>query len=311
MKTKNKRSAIGKSFYVIVALYIVGFAGANIIGIFSGSFFAYKLFNSLPAAVFYILFHCLLYVTAFVSELFASRKPRDIATNVFVFLGSMAVAVLMFFFGGIFLFVGELYAAIMLGLIATRFALKMRKQCYPDDDPDVDVKPVLAAISLILFALVRMLRVEFVSNAYAVWALIPAAGIFLVVSLIALILSKDYLRTMFPSKASRALRVLGAGLCIFIFAFIFGFTAVETVNCVFDGEPTPSQFTVLDKNVSGGTHTVTQHKVKVSIEGKEFWIPIPASEYFNLDIGDAVTLDYYKGALGFAYWKYSEKADGQ
>lgn len=307
MKAAKKQKSDKKS-RLFFALYLVGFLGACIIGLFGNSFFAYDVFQSVWANVLYLCFLSLLYVTAFVSECFDSRKPKHIILNAFYFLGSLMMALLLFLSGGVFLLLTELYSAVMVGLIALNYVLEARKRQKPKHSFDSDVKPIVSAVSLILFSMVSMLSVEFVDESYIAWSLIPTAVIAVAICAAAAILLKNNLR-LIESKINRILSVAGIALLIFIVAFFYSFTAVGTINCVFDGEPAPVKAAVLEKKVQSGARTITQFKIKISLNETESWISVPSSAYYNLKIGDSVTINRYQGALGFAYWKYADETN--
>lgn len=168
-------------------------------------------------------------------------------------------------------------------------------------------------MGLLLFVIARQLSAEFVSDAYIAWSLIPAAIVFVIVAVPAAILPKDFWRALFDtSKAKCIIQAVLVGLCIFVVSFIYSFVAVGTIDYVFDDSaPTPIQVVVKDKHISSGARMPTRHKIQVSVDDKDVWISIPASDYYDVVIGDKITLNYYKGALGFPYLIYSENADEQ
>lgn len=302
-----RRRKKDKRYIIFAVLYAVATLGATVIGFFGNSFFAYKVFDTLWADVLYLIFLSMLYVTAFVSEVLDSRKPLDVTANAFIFLGSLLIMLLMYIFGRVFFFVAEIYSMALLAFIATRCALRIRQNGFPDEYSDLDVKPTVAAIALIILAMTNVLRVKFVDNMYVAWSLIPAAVLFVAISVPSYILLKDFWIVSYRSKAKSILKIVCAGFCIFFISFIFSYTTVGTIDCVFDGDPAQKQYTVLDKDVNSGS-SVTEFKIKVKIDGKTLWIPVPSTDYYELNKGDEVTINYYDGALGFAYWQYYDKA---
>ncbi len=293
-----------KEFIVFAVLYAVGALGAAIMGLLSESFFAYDVVDAPWATALYFVFISMLYITAFVSELFNSRKPFDITANAFIFLGSLAMAITIYFVGGAVLFAAELYSVCLLSFIAVRSAIELRKKEYYSEDMSPDIKPCIAALSVLLFAMVRIMAIKFVDSEYVAWSLIPTAVITVAVALTAYFLLKDFISKTYVKRSVKILKTSLVCLAIFIVSFIYCFTAVATINCVFDGDPTPTQYAVLDKKANTGS-TTHVFEIKIKINGETVWIKVPPKEYYELKKGDAVTLDYYGGALGFAYWQYA------
>lgn len=303
MATKNNRSGSRKKThkYIFISLYILGFAGAGIIGLFGNSFFAYEIFNSLWADILYLLFVSILYIAAFAEEVYRSRKPSDIVMNFFIFIVSLTFLLLSLFLGNVFIVCMTVYSAMILGFICLRYVLDTLKQT----EREIDTKQLICAGSLLLFSLMSIIKVEFVNDLFVAWSLIPAAVISCTILLIAYLLMRKNWEIFFPTKTKCILFSILGVICIFFLSFMYSFTAVGTVNCAFDGEPTPTEYTVLEKHVLAGAKQVTEFEVKIAIDGEEKWINVPVSDYHNISEGDTVIVDYFNGALGFPYWKYA------
>ncbi len=295
--SKNKK-------IIFYAIYAICFIGAGIIGFFSKSFFAYDKFNSLTANIFYVLFISLLFATAFVHEICFSRTVADIVVNGFVFIGGLIFILLFYFLGGVVIFLTIIYSAIMLALIGCRYALELRK----DHTANPDMKRILGVFSLLLFSMLALLQVEFVDGMLWAWALIPAVVIFLIVGAVTYFLLKDVWGKIYNTKAKRVGNAICMVLLFFMFAFIFSAFATGIANCVFDGDPVQTEYTVIEKDVSSGSRSPTTYKVKVVIDEKEVWIPISVTDYYEIEEGDTVLIDYYSGAFNFAYYLYYGKS---
>ncbi|MCH5153252.1 MAG: hypothetical protein J1F68_04775 [Clostridiales bacterium] len=291
--------------YIFPALYVVEFLGAALIGFFGKSFFAYEAFNTLWANIFYILFISALYITAFVQEVLASRATCDVLTNGAVFVGGMITCVLMYIFANIFTFVALAFSAIMTAVIAIRYALLLRK----DTTLEPDVKRILAVVMLLLFAMVQQLGVEYVNNEIWARSLIPAAILFVVASVVAVLLVGKIWTDIYYTTAGRIGNAICAVLILFFLVYMYCVTAIGVANCSFDGEPQKIECTVLEKHIqTGGTHGVTQFKIKIEIDSNEKWLNLPVTEYHKLSEGDTVTIDYYSGAFNLPYYTYGEKS---
>lgn len=302
-KVKRRKKKLYFRAYIFPALYVVEFLGAALIGFFGNSFFAYETFNSLYANIFYLLFLAALYITAFVQEVCASQAIGDVLTNGAVFIGGMIACGLMHIFGNIFTLIALIFSAIMLAVIAIRYALLLRK----DETLEPDFKRGLAVAILLLFAMVQQLSVEYVNNDIWVRSLIPAVILFAVSIAVAVLLVRKIWNKMYSTTAGRIGNAICAIIMLFFLAYMYCVTAIGVANCSFDSQPTKIECTVLDKHVQSGMHTVTHFEIKTVIDSKEKWITLPVTEYHKLSEGDTVIIDYYSGAFNLPYYTYCEK----
>nr|MDE6660295.1 hypothetical protein [Anaeroplasmataceae bacterium] len=273
-------------------------------GFFSTSYFAYNIFNSFWADILYIVFLSMLYITAYVQELITSRKKSDIIINSFVFLGSLLFLVLLFFSSSIFNLLVIIYSAGMLVLILIPFLRE-----YKDGiEVDIDKKQLLSAASLLVFGMVRMLSIEFISEIYMAWALIPTAILSgVIIGIGVFLFRKVWTRLFYPRSSAISHAVLSVFLVLMI-VFSYCFSIVGTANCVLDSsKPVAYDCVVLDMHVSTGARSVTQFEIKVEVEGEERWITIPVTEYHSISKEDVVCINSYTGAFHFAYLKYQGK----
>lgn len=298
MKDERKAKWQTKNI-VFTAIYITAFLGAGIIGLLSNSFFAYRLFNMWWADIVYMLCIAAMFITAFVQELFDSRKLPDVVLNAFIFIGGCIIFFLLFL-SEIATFISVIYSAVLLSVVLLRYALGVRKgETHP-----IDNKQVIAIAVLILFAMVAMMRVNFINELYIAWSLIPAAVISVVAGVIALYLFRGQWDMLFPTRAKKITALILGGIFTLMISFFYSFTAIGVANCAFDGEPTQSEYVVVDKHINSGARTVTDFEVKVQFDDGYEWISVPVTDYHNLSAGDSIIINHYSGALGFAYISY-------
>ncbi|MDE6690340.1 MAG: hypothetical protein K2K04_00060 [Clostridia bacterium] len=300
MKTKFTK-------FIFPALYITGFAGAGIIGLLSNSFFAYDAFNSLWSDILYIFFISLLFISAYVQELLASRKVKSVVINSLVFLGCLTCLLLTYFLSVDFTLLALIYSAAMLVLVGFNSALAVKKGTPPQKA--VDLKQIICSASLILFAMVRLFTIEFVTDTYMAWALIPAVIILCTIGAGAVIVLRKAWSTIYNTELKRIGNMICGFIIIFFIAYVYSFTAIGLVNCVFDGKvPAQTECIVLEKQINSGSRTPTQFKVKVEIDGRIQWIPLPVTEYHKIDEENTIIVNYHYGAFNFAYLTYGGKS---
>lgn len=283
-------------------LYGVGFLGAAVIGFFGNSYFAYDIFNSLWADILYIVFLSSLWITAFVQEVCTRRNIKSVAYNFVIFIGGLTFF-LFVFLGDVFTLLALIFSAVMLTVIGCRYALSLKK----DHTLKPDIKQPICVGILLLFAMIRQMKISYISDIYLAWALIPAAVLFCVCAIVAFILLKNVFAKMYPTEGKRIFNVFCLGFILLFLVYAYSYTAIGVINSAFDGEPTKIECTIIEKDVRTGYRTVTQFKVKVLLDDKERWIDVPVTDYHELEEGDLIIIDYYNGALNFAYYAYSNK----
>ena len=291
-----------KNKYIFIILYAIGFLGVGIIGFFSTSYFAYEEFNSLAADVLYLVFLSLLLVTALVQDLIYRKSITDKIISIFTFGGGLAIFILLIIFGGVLNLIAVVYSAALFVVFACRLVLIMRN----GEKPDKWIKELLCIAFLILFPTARLIRVEFVSEIYMLWGLIPAVAISAVLIPIGFVLLHKVWRQFYPKESSSVGNAICVCVLVFFASFFYSFVTIGTVNYVFDNSPTPTEYVILEKRInSGGLHSPTEFEVKVEIDGEEKWIDLPVTDYHTIAEGDTVIVDYYKGALGFGFYEYN------
>lgn len=284
-------------------LYAVGFIGTAVMGFFGSSYFAYDIFNSLWADILYLVFLSSLWITAFVQEVFTHKNIKSAAYNFVIFIGGLVFFIFVIL-GGVFTLFALIFSAIMLTVIGCRYALSLRK----DHTIKPDIKQPICVGVLLLFAMIRQMRISYISDIYFAWALIPAAILFCIVSIAAYILLKKVFAKIYPTEGKRLFNAFAVGFIMLFIVYAYSYTTISVINCAFDGEPTKIECTVIDKKVITGTRSVTRFEVTVLLDGKERRIQVPVTEYHELEEGDLIIIDYYSGALNFAYYVYSEKS---
>lgn len=298
MKIKNVRWTKNSTFTL---LYVIGFLGAGIIGFFSNSYFAYKEFNSLASDVLYLVFLSLLFVTALVQDLMSDKTITDKIISGFVFVGGLVLFLLLFLLGGVTNLIALIYSAIFCMILVCQCVLAMRK----GQKVKPNIKQFVCIGFLMLAPAMRLLSTEFVKETFMLWALIPAAVIFCILIPIGFVLLHKVWRNYYPKKAGSIGNAIAVIFAVFMISFFYSFSTIGIINCVFDNSPTPTEYTVLEKHVNSGASTPTQFEVKVNIDGSEKWINLPVTDYHSVSEGDVVIVDYYKGALGFGFYKYN------
>ncbi len=307
MKKRIRKTT--RFFNVFTILYLIGFLGAGLIGLFANSFFAHTAFQSLWAKILYLLFISLLFLTAFAQEIKESRKKVDIIVNAMIFLGGLSLFILFQCVGGIFFLLGVLYSAVMLCVIVVRGALAVRFRFQSETDIETapDTKQLIAVFSLLILGMVSLLSVKFVNDRLFAWALIPTSVLLVAALVTAFFLFRN--TGVAPiSKLRRLSYSLALIVCVFIVSYMYSWVATGIANCVFDDDPpTPTVCVVNKKKIQSGARTVTQFLIEVTLDGKKKWIEIPTEEYYALTEGDTVVINYYRGALRFAYYAYAGK----
>lgn len=295
---KKKKKVYRANLFCV--LYGVEFVGMLIFGVISrGGFLWTKIVS--------VLFISSLYVTAYIQDLIAHHKRFEIVYYSLIFLGSLLFFLLYYFSTSIFFFIAVLYSAAMMCLIFFRYVKYLRKSGDFEslDGNSMDIKPTIAAASLLLFVMLSMMSVNFVSEIFMAWSFIPAAILCAILFPIAFILFRKKFKAWASTTAKKVWTCIGIAVMVIFISFFYCYTTVGVVNCVFDySDPTPIECTVLDKKVRSGARTPTQYEIKVTINNETEWIDVSSSDYDYIRKGETITVNYYPGALGIAYYLY-------
>lgn len=298
----EKRLSIIKS-KVFTALYVAGFVGLSIIALFSVLSFSQAAFNMLWADILLYLLFAELFITAFIQDIFTARSRTDIIIDVFIFPINLVILILCRYVGDAVKLFAILYAAIIIGTVAVRHVLQLRK----NDRRSIKIRHILA-IALLLMRAIFSKRL-YIDETYIAWSLIPAAIITCAAGLTSYLLSREQWTEIFPTKAKRIGMPIIIILLMFFLAVCCSFSAIDNINGVFDNNPTPAEYTVLGKNAPNIFDSDIDYTVTIEINGQNHQIQVPSNDYSNIEKGDTIVVDYYDGALGFPYYKYREKAE--
>lgn len=291
----------GKTVFLV--LYSLCFIGAALLGLLSNSYFAYQISDYLWTDLLFLFFVAVLYVTAFVQNMLEPKTAKSIALDSAIFLASLLLFILTLFIGNIFYFISVIYSAILLCTLCFFYALEYHNH----KKVKTDIKRLISALSLIFIGAINIINIKFVNEMYMAWALIPTSVIACAVVTVGIILLKDVWSEIYKEKWRRILNFILCILIVLFVAFFYSFTALGIANCVFDEKHITAEYIVLEKHVSSGARQFTRHELKVEINGETEWVSVPSSDYYTISEGDIILIDYYSGALNFAYYLYGGK----
>ena len=284
-------------------LYLIGFVGIAVI-ILCMTLFDDEDFKSIEASISFFVLVGMLFITAFVHEVYQSRAVADIIVNASIFIVGPVLLFITMLYGGALSLCLCILSLIMTVVISCRFILKLRRE----GTAKPDIKRVLALCLIVLFLFLDQLRFDYVGD-LSFWVFIPAGVIAVAVCVLILLSIKKVWKNMFSPNLGKVGTVIGyIGItyfllaALFLTAFIYCGIFIVTANEAFSGGPQRIEYTVLDiyPRSSGATY----FDVNVLIDGKECRVSIPISDYNQIEEGCSIVLDYYSGALGFAYYSY-------
>ena len=300
-KTAHKK----KMRFIFPALYAAEFLALTVISILGISVYTYKKYSgSWTFAAVMILFSSL-YLTAFCHSVYGSRQKYNVIMSSIVFFGGLLCFLLTVFLDGVFDVLPLVFAIVMASVIGVRYMLQYRAD--HKKSAKVDFKQVMCILLSLLFSLMRQMNVEYVNDMIFAWALVPATVIAAFAGAVTIYLLHDTWGEIYPTKGKSVGNGIIIGISLFFAAYMFSVTAIGTVNVALDSDPVQAQYTVVDKHINSGRYTA-DYEVEVTIDGESEWIPVPATEYHEIKKGDTVVIDYYGGALGFAYYSYRSQA---
>ena len=304
-QVERKRRTRNVADIIFIVLYCVEFVGALLISVLSSAVDTHETFNEPWADVLYLVLLSSLFVTAFVQNVLRSHKKWDVIVNALVFIGGLTMLLLFALVGGVCDLLMPIYSIIITVVVGCRYILQLRR----DQSAKEDFKQVVAVLALLLFAMMNLMRMEFANDTIWLWALAPAAVIFVIVIIAVFALLKKVWDKIYPTAGKSVGNAIAISVMLLFFAYIYSYTVIGTANYVFDREPTPIECVVVDKHIRAGARKTTQFEIKISIDGEERWIDVRVTDYHDIEEGDTVVIDYYQGALGLPYYTFGEKAE--
>lgn len=297
-KTKSKRNLWYNIFY------IVAFAAIIVIGLFSNSFFAYEIFNSLFFNILYlVLTIALLVVRSIQTFLRQTALYGKIFTLSYYNMFAMVFAVRPFVstrLWSVLLFLGFAIAVTLLLILAFK---------YTKDSRGYNItrfEPIIAVVPLLLLLMLAMMQ-SYV-DAGKMWIPIVVAGVIL--SVVALVVFLKFFKDTSYFMSAHKSELVFSIILLFVACFYVTSTAVTTINYAFDHSPTAASFEIIDKRVQSGARQVTSFYLKIEIDGKEKEIDVPVDVYHSKEIGDSIEIWLYNGALGYSYYIYEYVGEG-
>ena len=292
IKTKMK-SDIGYRIFYITSFLIV-----CIIGLFSTSFFAYDIFNSL----FFDILTLVLVVAMFVVRSIQTFLRQTacfgkIFTLIYYNLFAFVFVVLPFVsnrpWGTLLLFFNLISAIILLIVLAFKCIEAPNRYFI------TKYEPLVAALPLLLLLLLAS-RQSY-KDSQGMWVPVVIGGI--VFSILALFIFLKFFRYIDYFLESRSDFIITCILLVSL-CFIISLVTITTINYAFDKDPTPISVQVVDKDIRSGAKQPTSFYFDVIIDDHEKDIEVPVDVYHSTEIGDYIEIKLYNGALGYSYYVY-------
>lgn len=291
VKTQFKRD-IG---YII--FYSISFLIVSVIGLFSTSFFAYEIFNSLFFDIlFLVLIVAMFFVRSIQTFLRQTTCYGKIFTLIYFNLFALVFAVQPFVstrLWSILLFFSFIIAIILLIVLAFKYIKA------PDRYFITRFEPMVAMLPLLL--LLMLASRQSYTGAQGMW--MPVVGGGIILSILTLVIFLKFFKNIDYFLENRNELIISCILLV-LAGFFISFVTITTINYAFDKAPTPISVQVLDKNIQSGARQATSFYFEVIIAEQEQNIEVPVDVYHSTEIGDYIEIKLYNGALGYSYYVY-------
>ena len=293
---KTRKKINGNLWYNV--FYITAFVIIAVIGLFSSSFFAYTLFNTLFFKILYLLLTvALLAVRSIQTFLRQMALYGKIFTLTYFNMFALVFAIKPFVTNRLWaiLLLGSFIVAVVLLLI---LAFKYVKEPYYYEITRFE--PIIAMIPLILLLAVATLQSY--AETTGMWIPIVVAGVLLAAA--AVLVFFKYFKNINYFKTEHKSELVFTIILLIAACFYVSSTTVLTINYVFDHNPTAVSVEIIDKRIQSGARQLTSFYLEIIIDGKEKEIDVPVEVYHSKEIGDNVEIKFYNGALGYSYYIY-------
>ena len=297
MKNKENVKTKSKSDIGYIIFYIISFLIVSVIGLFSTSFFAYEIFNSLFFNIlFLVLVVAMFFVRSIQTFLRQTTRYGKIFTLVYFNLFALVFAVQPFVSNRLWikiLFFSFIVAIILLVVLAFKY-IKAPNRYFI-----TKYEPIVAMLPFLLLALLAS-RQSY-TGSQGMWVPVVIGGI--IFSIFTLFIFLKFFKNIDYFLENRSELIFSCILLI-ILCFSFSFITITTINYAFDKAPTPISVQVSDKNIQSGARQATSFYFEIMINEKEKSIEVPVDVYHSTEIGDYIEIKLYNGALGYSYYIY-------
>jgi len=183
-------------------------------------------------------------------------------------------------------------------LVITVILVGIYRQNHSNMHLPFEKYPFIVGLFLMVISVSTVTEVDYVDKSQDpwLWVLILSLGI-TAISIILVIRFKEDIR----DRQNYYFIPIGALMTSFCFIYL----SWSFFNYSFDQSiPTEYSAEIIDKYIDTGRSEMTSYDLTILIDGTEFKVSTSQSRYYELEMGDVIVIQRYRGAFGYEYMIY-------
>lgn len=292
MKENNKKFNYFNAIYIVLTIifFIVAFINT--------AYFSYYLIDNLTFIIIQHIIMSLYLLTALIQNVLQT-KVRTYKIMAYVTFIGLFVALNLRFLLPHDIWILVMFICTTMILTFVSVTLLIRKQKYFTIKLNRQI--IITLLVALLISFLDALDYNYQNLLFMLWALLPTVIIFSVIITITFTVFKKQFNKLSPKKWQK----FGFLTLVFVLSYCYSMFGVSIVNTSLPSSKTSNSYEIIEKDITAGARQITQYTLTVVIDEKEIDISVSNDVYYEKNIGDYIYIDYNQGALGFAYYEYS------
>ncbi|PKL00385.1 MAG: hypothetical protein CVV56_06600 [Tenericutes bacterium HGW-Tenericutes-1] len=185
-----------------------------------------------------------------------------------------------------------------LAIILTTIIVYYIKHINNEPKRQFETYPLIIGLILFILPVSTVNRFEYLGNTNFVWLYSAIIGVlFTLIAIILVIKYKDDIQEHENIYFIPLLTMMAS-------VIFFGLSALFFNYVIDDSSPSDILVEIIDMDIDTGYRSLTTYDLTIAYNNEEYVIGTSQSMYYQLEIGDEITITYYEGAFGIEYLIY-------
>jgi hypothetical protein len=185
-----------------------------------------------------------------------------------------------------------------LAIILTTIIVYYIKHINNEPKRQFETYPLIIGLILFILPVSTVNRFEYLGNTNFVWLYSAIIGVlFTLIAIILVIKYKDDIQEHENIYFIPLLTMMAS-------VIFFGLSALFFNYVIDDSSLSDILVEIIDMDIDTGYRSLTTYDLTIVYNNEEYVIGTSQSMYYQLEIGDEITITYYEGAFGIEYLVY-------
>lgn len=300
MKNKRNKKKKTKKFNYFNVIYAILTIILIVLGFINIAYFSYDLIDNF---VIQIIAHSIisLYIILALVQMLIQTHIKEYRIMAYLTTLSTLITLNSRFFISHNSWIFTLFIVSTLIICFNLIVYFLRKQKYYSTKFSKHIF-IISFISILIYC-VDSFSYNYENEMFMLWAFIPCVLILVIL----ITLCFTLFNKLFKKSCPKIWQKIGIIFICFIFSYCFSMFGLSVINTSLSIEPETYSYEVVEKDIQSGARQITRYILTVEINGKKIDIDVSNDVYYEKEIGDEILVDYNQGALGFAYYEFSQE----